>query len=126
MAKPTLKPKTTSTPKPILIKKIQKSSLDDVSQEIKVLTERIQQETPCRGFMPPLHQQVAFRTLAISENTLRGLDNAKKNFQTMTAIQHACIPHALAEKDILGAARTGRYVFTILVVVGVGVVVLNL
>jgi len=54
-----------------------------------------------------LHQQVSFRTLPISENTLRGLENAKKTFQSMTAIQHACIPHALGGKDILGAARTG-------------------
>ena len=93
-------------------RKIQKSSFDDISQEIKSLTDRIQQEAPSRGFTPPLHQQVAFRTLPISENTLRGLDNAKKTFQSMTAIQHACIPHALADKDILGAARTGRYVST--------------
>jgi ATP-dependent RNA helicase DDX10/DBP4 len=84
------------------------SSFEDISQEIKALNERIQKEAPTRGFTPPLHQQVAFRTLPISENTLQGLDNAKKTFQSMTAIQHACIPHALADKDILGAARTGR------------------
>jgi ATP-dependent RNA helicase DDX10/DBP4 len=51
---------------------------------------------------------VSFRTLPLSENTLRGLESStKKTFSTMTAIQNACIPHALAGRDILGAARTG-------------------
>ena len=94
-------------------RRTQQASFDDSSQEIKTLNERIQQETPSRGFTPPLHQQVSFRTLPISENTLRGLENAKKTFQSMTAIQHACIPHALGGKDILGAARTGRYDFKV-------------
>ncbi|ACI65103.1 glycine decarboxylase T-protein, aminomethyl transferase, GDCT, GCST, GCVT, partial [Phaeodactylum tricornutum CCAP 1055/1] len=48
-----------------------------------------------------------FRALAISQVTLRGLESAKTPFTTMTDIQNACIPHALAGRDILGAARTG-------------------
>ena len=79
-----------------------------IQQEIDNLQHRISEETPERGYTPPLHQQVAFRTLPLSENTLRGLEgSAKKSFSTMTAIQSACIPHALAGRDILGAARTG-------------------
>ncbi|KAI2513355.1 DUF4217 [Fragilaria crotonensis] len=79
-----------------------------IQQEIDNLQQRISDETPERGYAPPLHQQVAFRTLPLSENTLRGLEgSAKKSFSTMTAIQSACIPHALAGRDILGAARTG-------------------
>ena len=79
-----------------------------IQQEIDNLQQRISEETPQRGYAPPLHQQVAFRTLPLSENTLRGLEgSAKKSFSTMTAIQSACIPHALAGRDILGAARTG-------------------
>ena len=77
-------------------------------KEIEVLEARIIEESPKCGYAPPLHQQVAFRSLPLSDNTLRGLDNAKPSFQTMTAIQNACIPHALAGRDILGAARTGR------------------
>lgn len=79
-----------------------------IQQEIDSLQQRILDETPERGYAPPLHQQMAFRTLPLSENTLRGLEgSSKKSFSTMTAIQSACIPHALAGRDILGAARTG-------------------
>ena len=78
--------------------------------EIEALTERIQAESPQRGYAPPLSQQVAFRALPLSDATLKGLELAKTKYQTMTAIQNACIPHALAGRDILGAARTGRCV----------------
>jgi ATP-dependent RNA helicase DDX10/DBP4 len=77
-----------------------------VHQEIEGLNKRIAEGTPNRGFAPPLHQQVAFRSLPISATTLRGLEDVC-GYTTMTAIQHACIPHALAGRDILGAARTG-------------------
>jgi ATP-dependent RNA helicase DDX10/DBP4 len=77
-------------------------------EEIRSLEARIQEESPASGFAPPLSQQVAFRALPLSNATLTGLEQAKKTFTTMTAIQNACIPHALAGRDILGAARTGR------------------
>eukprot|EP00977_Amphora_coffeiformis_P004169 scaffold846_cov168-Amphora_coffeaeformis.AAC.26 len=60
---------------------------------------------PARGTAPPLSQKVAFRALPLCENTLKGLDIA--NYTIMTDIQNACIPHALAGRDILGAAKTG-------------------
>jgi ATP-dependent RNA helicase DDX10/DBP4 len=78
-----------------------------VEEEIASLTERVVEVAPARGYAPPLHQTVAFRALPISQRTLRGLEDAKTPFTTMTAIQNACIPHALAGRDILGAARTG-------------------
>ena len=89
-----------------------------IQSEISSLTVRIQQETPPRGYAPPLNQKVAFRALPLSEPTLRGLEGGggaqqqsttNSSFSTMTDIQNACIPHALAGRDILGAARTGRY-----------------
>lgn len=77
--------------------------------EIASLEARIIEEAPARGFAPPLDQRVAFRALPISDATLKGLESHKtKKFTTMTAIQNACIPHALAGRDVLGAARTGR------------------
>ena len=80
-----------------------------VEQEvIDELNKRIDEESPARGYAPPLSQKVAFRALPISEYTLRGLESSKTPFTTMTAIQNSCIPHALAGRDILGAARTGR------------------
>jgi len=79
-----------------------------LGKEIKELEERIATEAPDRGYAPPLHQQVAFRALPLSDFTLRGLEGGKKTqFTTMTSIQNACIPHALAGRDVLGAARTG-------------------
>lgn len=84
-----------------------KSPLVTEDEEIRSLTIRIEQEAPERGFAPPLGQHVAFRALPLSQATLTGLEQAKKSFTTMTEIQNACIPHALAGRDILGAARTG-------------------
>jgi ATP-dependent RNA helicase DDX10/DBP4 len=79
-----------------------------VQQEIDTLQKRILEESPKSGYAPPISQQVSFRSLPLSENILRGLESStKKSFSTMTAIQNACIPHALAGRDILGAARTG-------------------
>lgn len=90
-------------------------------EEIASLEQRISQESPARGYAPPLGQKVEFRTLPISEATLQGLSDGEgggkrkknpdgsqcKTFVFMTDIQHACIPHALAGRDILGAAKTG-------------------
>ena len=79
--------------------------------EIKTLDTRIKEEAPDRGSVPSLNQKVSFRSLPISNNTLRGLEEGhkqnSKKFSNMTDIQNACIPHALAGRDILGAARTG-------------------
>lgn len=47
----------------------------------------------------------AFDELPISERTKKGLKEAK--YVSMTAIQRAAIPHALAGRDVLGAAKTG-------------------
>eukprot|EP00590_Aulacoseira_subarctica_P012362 CAMPEP_0172422060 /NCGR_PEP_ID=MMETSP1064-20121228/8250_1 /TAXON_ID=202472 /ORGANISM="Aulacoseira subarctica , Strain CCAP 1002/5" /LENGTH=748 /DNA_ID=CAMNT_0013162737 /DNA_START=142 /DNA_END=2385 /DNA_ORIENTATION=+ len=91
-------------------------------EEIAHLEKRIaSDETPERGYAPPLGQQVPFTSLAISRATLQGLTEGEgggkrkknpdgsdcKTFTIMTDIQNACIPHALAGRDILGAAKTG-------------------
>jgi len=47
----------------------------------------------------------AFRDLPLSRITLQGLDRNK--FSAMTDIQLAAVPHALAGRDVLGAAKTG-------------------
>mmetsp|Transcript_1518 Transcript_1518/g.2178 ORF Transcript_1518/g.2178 Transcript_1518/m.2178 type:complete len:774 (+) Transcript_1518:53-2374(+) len=81
------------------------------SIEIGTLKNRIENETPSPGYAPPLHQSVSFRSLPLSTNTLRGLEEGRKSgvksFTIMTDIQNATIPHALGGRDILGAARTG-------------------
>ena len=46
-----------------------------------------------------------FDDLPISEYSKEGLSVGK--YTTLTAIQRAAIPHALAGRDILGAAKTG-------------------
>jgi|UPI000581A7D3 ATP-dependent RNA helicase DDX10/DBP4 len=87
------------------VKKEQRKA--ESEKEVEILTKRVVEEAPARGYAPPIDQRVAFRALAISQVTLRGLESAKTPFTTMTDIQNACIPHALAGRDILGAARTG-------------------
>ena len=46
-----------------------------------------------------------FAELPLSQRTLAGL--AKGKWERMTEVQRAAIPHALAGRDVLGAARTG-------------------
>lgn len=71
--------------------------------EIKQLKERIMEETPAPGVL--YGNATKFDELPISHITLNGLKAAK--FESMTDIQKAAIPHALAGRDILGAAKTG-------------------
>ena len=50
---------------------------------ISTLQKRITNECPSRGYAPPLNQKVSFRSLPISEATLRGLEegDGKSNQQ---------------------------------------------
>eukprot|EP00934_Nitzschia_sp_Nitz4_P008794 Nitzschia sp. Nitz4//scaffold284_size24204//12754//14943//NITZ4_008417-RA/size24204-processed-gene-0.9-mRNA-1//-1//CDS//3329545691//8784//frame0 len=75
-------------------------------EEIARLKARIEVEAPARGTIPHAKNSVvAFGSLPLSKATLTGLEaNA---YTTMTAIQSASIPHALAGRDILGAGKTG-------------------
>jgi hypothetical protein len=77
-------------------------------RERRELRERAIGEAPPRGHVPPAGQVAAFRSLALSSATLRGLEEgSKRPYTTMTDIQNACIPHALAGRDVLGAVRRG-------------------
>mmetsp|Transcript_9415 Transcript_9415/g.17118 ORF Transcript_9415/g.17118 Transcript_9415/m.17118 type:complete len:786 (+) Transcript_9415:50-2407(+) len=75
-------------------------------EEIASLNARIEQETPPKGSLA--HDKdavVSFASLPLSQATLQGLET--NEYTTMTAIQSGSIPHALAGRDILGAAKTG-------------------
>ena len=90
--------------------------------EIEELTRRVIDEAPAPGENPldteaaEISQAAAsstgefakarkFAELPISQRTLAGL--AKGKWTRMTDIQRAAIPHALAGRDVLGAAKTG-------------------
>ncbi|KAJ1459304.1 P-loop containing nucleoside triphosphate hydrolase protein [Pelagophyceae sp. CCMP2097] len=73
--------------------------------EIVQLEQRIKDESPARGWSPTPGSEAKFASLPISARTILGLNSAK--FETMKPIQQAAIPHALAGRDVLGAARTG-------------------
>ena len=76
---------------------------DIQSAEIKTLIQRIVDESPARGHLDI--SSASFPDLPLSKDTLVGLrDNA---FKHMTRIQRIAIPHALAGRDVLGAAKTG-------------------
>jgi ATP-dependent RNA helicase DDX10/DBP4 len=94
--------------------------------EIQTLQQRIMDEAPARHSMgstamsmntttarstttnttsEKVAATISFTSLPISNRTIRGL--IEHQYTTMTAIQAACIPHALAGRDIVAAARTG-------------------
>ena len=87
--------------------------------ELAELAERVLSEAPAKGSNPLLAEgdeveeagkvvydkRKKFSELPISKRTLDGLAGGK--FQRMTDIQRAAIPHALAGRDVLGAAKTG-------------------
>ena len=83
-------------------------------QEIDRLNAAIEAGAPARGSNPLNISQATpesyagarkFDELPISQRTKDALKYAK--FTTLTAIQRAAIPHALAGRDVLGAAKTG-------------------
>ena len=84
----------------------------DDAAVIKQLEERVLNEAPALGTNPladrsskatPLTKR--FDGLPVSFRTLQGLKKA--NFENMKDIQSACIPHLLAGRDLMGAAKTG-------------------
>ena len=77
-----------------------------VQEEIATLKGRIEAESPARGSIPfGKNAVVAFGSLPLSQATLQGLES--NTYTTMTSIQSGSIPHALAGRDILAAAKTG-------------------
>lgn len=104
------KPRTKKVPKT--------SAADRELVEIEQLAARCQDEAPEPG-SNPLDTEDAeitaerasygrarkFSELPISQRTLAGLGKGK--WARMTDIQRAAIPHALAGRDVLGAAKTG-------------------
>ncbi|CAM9119818.1 unnamed protein product, partial [Discosporangium mesarthrocarpum] len=80
----------------------------DEDEELARLEERVVAEAPERGTQPFTEANSdpqSFSALPLSERTVRGLKDGK--FMTMTEIQVAALPHALAGRDVLGAAKTG-------------------
>ena len=70
--------------------------------EIEKLDARIREESPAAG---SFSKAVKFLDLPLSQYTYTAL--ASGGFRKMTPIQQAAIPHALAGRDVLGAAKTG-------------------
>lgn len=85
--------------------------------EIKEIQARLDKESPPCGYYPKvtddinettpinLKPKIYFRELALSRKTIKGLNDDKKI--KLTPIQRASIPHALYNRDILGASKTG-------------------
>ena len=71
--------------------------------EIAELTARITSEMPPPGTAS--FDKASFDELPLSKATLAGLRDSK--FKRLTRIQRIAIPHALAGRDVLGAAKTG-------------------
>eukprot|EP00878_Enallax_costatus_P014390 GHUV01015050.1.p1 GENE.GHUV01015050.1~~GHUV01015050.1.p1 ORF type:complete len:149 (+),score=36.93 GHUV01015050.1:175-621(+) len=83
-------------------------------QEVSSLNDIIASGAPAQGVNPLSLDQAAagsyagartFEELPLSRYTKEALKQA--GYVTLTAIQRAALPHALAGRDILGAAKTG-------------------
>ena len=110
MPKPSARPRATTGRRP---------ASDPVLREIETLIERVTAEAPEPGSNPldtdadtvsvdekqKFGRARKFSELPVSQATLGGL--AKGKWTRMTDIQRAAIPHALAGRDVLGAAKTG-------------------
>lgn len=75
----------------------------DEAEEVKQLEKRAQDEAPPPGSMASGIRK--FKELPLSHRTMGGLKQG--GFTVMTPIQSCSIPHALAGRDVLGAASTG-------------------
>jgi len=84
----------------VLKNKLRKERRISEDEEIKELENRI-----FTIFSAEFSNPIYFTDLPLSSKTLKGLRNSQYN--EMTEIQKTAIPHALAGKDILGAAKTG-------------------
>ncbi|CAM9707164.1 unnamed protein product [Chrysoparadoxa australica] len=75
--------------------------------EIPQLISRIASEAPPPGSQLQEEEGKGkpFDSLPLSQRTMKGLEGA--GFTVMTPIQLATLPHALAGRDVLGAAKTG-------------------
>jgi len=100
--------------KPVRSRQLKRSQIE--AEEVAELDRIIQAGAPTRstdraqlGHAPSDEETYAearkFSALPISKNTLKGLGD--HGFKSLTAIQRACIPHALCGRDVLGAAKTG-------------------
>eukprot|EP00639_Heterosigma_akashiwo_P016570 CAMPEP_0206386852 /NCGR_PEP_ID=MMETSP0294-20121207/16216_1 /ASSEMBLY_ACC=CAM_ASM_000327 /TAXON_ID=39354 /ORGANISM="Heterosigma akashiwo, Strain CCMP2393" /LENGTH=804 /DNA_ID=CAMNT_0053838031 /DNA_START=96 /DNA_END=2510 /DNA_ORIENTATION=+ len=86
-----------------------KEKFVDEEKEIEEIEERIRKEAPPPGSMLTTNEDGEeinrFDQLPLSYKTKKGLK--ANNFEKMTDIQKMALPHCLAGRDILGAARTG-------------------
>lgn len=85
-------------------------TLDDEFRHVEELEKRSRDEAPARGEQWGLEEDYSdnptpFADLPLSRRTAQGL--AEAGFEHCTPIQAAAIPHALAKRDVLGAAKTG-------------------
>lgn len=83
---------------------VRRAEFDDVA-EVSELVERSRNEAPPPGSQRSSEEELRFDSLPLSQRTLQALQQAK--LSVATQIQAAAIPHALAGRDILGAAKTG-------------------
>lgn len=92
----------TRMPSPRRAKRL--SARRDEVAVIKSLSERVLAEAPEPGSRT-FSSGKTFASLPLSSRTQRCLANCK--YTRMTGVQRACLPHALAGRDILATARTG-------------------
>ena len=74
-------------------------------EEVAYLEKETAEQAPPSGSQPANSSDLSFATMPMSSRTKEGL--ALSGLKAPTDIQAATLPHALAGRDILGAAKTG-------------------
>ena len=85
-------------------RKVEEDDIDE-DDEVSELKARAINEAPELGTQPESNDKLRLDTFPISTRTKKSL--IKNKFEICTEIQAAAIPHALAGRDVLGAAKTG-------------------
>ena len=90
--------------KHIYNKKVTKKVLSE-EEEVELLDKLTEEQAPPSGTQPANSSDISFESMPLSTRTKEGLRSSK--LVAPTDIQAATLPHALAGRDILGAAKTG-------------------
>eukprot|EP01039_Chlorochromonas_danica_P003908 gene3908-4271_t len=85
--------------------KVEVPVMPEEEEEVVELKDRIEAMAPAPGTQLTSQGVMRFDGLPLSFRTLQSLKEAK--LEIATEIQAAAIPHALAGRDVLGAAKTG-------------------
>ena len=94
--------KAANSGKPLKLWEREEIEVGDLALQIKAIAPPAGAAAPLAD---PSGDPLTFESLPLCWKTQQGV--AAAGYETLTEIQAAVLPHALAERDVLGSARTG-------------------